>query len=127
MSTAPPTKRAGPIKKFAPHAKKSKTEKELDQSVDITRQTQENFHHVVGDEDYHFAMQVLASIKRLENKKKALAKLHIHQYLTSIEYGLDYNRLSQPVTDEAPPTNSTHLDISRLNDQLPTPWMLNVL
>ena len=37
------------------------------------------------DDDYHFSMQILASLKRLDNEKRALAKLYILQYLTSIE------------------------------------------
>ena len=40
------------------------------------------------DDDYHFSMQILASLKRLDNEKRALAKLYILQYLTSIEYGI---------------------------------------
>ena len=31
------------------------------------------------DDDYHFCMQVQASLKRLETRKRAMAKLYIHQ------------------------------------------------
>ena len=42
------------------------------------------------DDDYHFCMQVQGSLKRLDSRKKAMAKLYIHQYLTSLELELDY-------------------------------------
>ena len=58
------------------------------------------------DEDYHFAMQVLASIKRFDSKKKALAKLHIHHYLTSVEYGLDSSNYG-PMFNLTPPMYSS--------------------
>ena len=81
-------------------------------------------NHTVDDEGYHFAMQVLASIKRLENKRKALAKLHIHHYLTSVEYGFDSNYgpvanqyLSPPMANcYSSPPMALHMDVTNLTE-----------
>ncbi|XP_011406710.1 PREDICTED: transcription factor Adf-1-like [Amphimedon queenslandica] len=40
------------------------------------------------DDDYHFVMQILGNLKRLDNPKRAMAKVYILQYLTSIEYDI---------------------------------------
>lgn len=40
------------------------------------------------NEDYHFSMQMYSTLKILETRKKAMAKLHIHQYLTSVALDL---------------------------------------
>lgn len=40
------------------------------------------------DDDYHFVMQILGNLKRLDNLKRAMAKVYILQYLTSIEYDI---------------------------------------
>lgn len=58
-------------------------------------------NHIADDEDYHFAMQVLASIKCLLNKREDLAKLHIHHHLSNVEYGFDSNY--GPVVNQHPP------------------------
>ena len=50
----------------------------------------------VNDDDYHFAMQVMGTLKRLTNQKKALAKVYILQYLTSMEYDI---HLQEPLLE----------------------------
>ena len=47
----------------------------------------------MNDDDYHFAMKTL---KRLTNQKKALAKVYILQYLTSVEYDI---QLQEPLLE----------------------------
>ena len=84
----------------------------------ITETNNTKSNHIADDEDYHFAMQVLASIKRLENKRKALAKLHIHH----VEYGFDSNY--GPVANQYPPMANCyssppmalHMDVTNLTE-----------
>ena len=40
------------------------------------------------DEDYHFNMQMYSTLKNVQTRKKAIAKLHIHHYLTSVTLDL---------------------------------------
>ena len=53
------------------------------------------------DEDYHFSMQMYSTLKNLDTRKKAMAKLHIHQYLTSVTLDLDDTSLfSQAISEQ---------------------------
>ena len=92
-SSPSPSDRKGdpPVKKRKVDNKAHVESAIIDTLKQIRETNNTKSNHIADDEDYHFAMQVLASIKRLENKRKALAKLHIHHYLTSVEYGLDSN------------------------------------
>ena len=55
------------------------------------RGIQDRQSQVTEDEESHYAKQVAATLRRFDNRQKALAKLHIQKLLLDIEFGSAYN------------------------------------
>ena len=101
---------SSPSSPYQPPLKKKKTSSDKVDTVliETLQQIQEKHKTDINDEDYHFCMQIHATFKKIEDRKRAMAKLQILQYLTSLQYSFDCQPSFHYGGQRSPPSPSMH-------------------